>query len=274
MQQTSSLYSEKLIAPRLAIVVHAYYPDLFVELADYFDNLDLDFKLYVSAPTARIQEIQEILKAKVYCHEIIEVENRGRDVAPFLQIMSQVIREQFPLVLKLHTKKSAHNAGDKWRKDTYGYLARPQQMKRHIDYLNRYPKIGLIGPPDYVIPMHTFWNTNGVRVRRLATQMGVESIDLNNYAFIAGTMFLARTVALKPLIKLGITQDDFEPEEGQYDGTLAHAIERAISYSAQAVGLAIAGADQRDVVIANQAKFAKQGNSWFSELKKVLIGRK
>jgi lipopolysaccharide biosynthesis protein len=57
--------------------------------------------------------------------------------------------------------------------------------------------------------------------------------------FIAGTMFYARISALEPIMDLHLTQDDFENEEGQNDGTMAHAIERAIGASCLKMGLTI-----------------------------------
>ncbi len=268
MHRTTSRYSKDATAPRLAIVIHAFYPDLFRELADYFDAFQMDFKVFVSAPTAKIDEIRAILKPKSYHYEIIEVENRGRDIAPFLKIMPQVINEQFPLVLKLHTKKSTPNInGEKWRQDTYDYLVHAEQLRRHIEYLRDHPDFGLIGPADYIIPMHTFWNINGTRVRQLATRMGVKTIYVNNDAFIAGTMFLARTAALEPLVNLGIALDDFETEQGQEDGTLAHAVERAFTYSAKAAGLKIFGADQADRIITNYERF---GKLWVARFRRFL----
>ncbi len=44
-------------------------------------------------------------------------------------------------------------------------------------------------------------------------------------------MFFARVDALKPLLSLGLTDDDFDIEAGQVDGTIAHAIERCFSVS-------------------------------------------
>jgi lipopolysaccharide biosynthesis protein len=42
-------------------------------------------------------------------------------------------------------------------------------------------------------------------------------------------MFYARIEVLKTVLDLGLTRDQFEPEDGQVDGTLAHAVERAFS---------------------------------------------
>jgi lipopolysaccharide biosynthesis protein len=56
---------------------------------------------------------------------------------------------------------------------------------------------------------------------------------------------------------LSLTLDDFEPEEGQVDATLAHAIERALTLSAAAVGLSVRGVSRRgdgDLLISDGGK--------------------
>ena len=50
-------------------------------------------------------------------------------------------------------------------------------------------------------------------------------------------MMAGRLSALRPLLDLGLRLDQFEPEAGQTDGTLAHALERWIGVVIQQQGL-------------------------------------
>ena len=52
-------------------------------------------------------------------------------------------------------------------------------------------------------------------------------------------ILIGSVALLKPLLSLGLTDDDFDIEAGQVDGTIAHAIERIISVSAQVVSFSL-----------------------------------
>jgi lipopolysaccharide biosynthesis protein len=52
-------------------------------------------------------------------------------------------------------------------------------------------------------------------------------------------MYWARGVIPRRLRALHLTASDFEPEEGQVDGTTAHALERVIGLLAREAGLRI-----------------------------------
>jgi len=102
------------------------------------------------------------------------------------------------------------------------------------------PNIGLVGPQGHVISMGMYYGANRKNVNLLARRMGIENIDPNHDRFIAGTMFVARSIALKPILALGLRPDEFETELSQLDGTMAHAVERALAYSAMSAGFEIA----------------------------------
>ena len=242
---------------RLAIVVHAYYPEVFREILSGLEGLEVPHRLFVTTTHDRAAEMRGILDEFGLVHELLACENRGRDVAPFLAALAEVRRLGLGFVLKLHTKRSPHRKdGDLWRQEMYACLADAGQVRWILDAMRRDKGIGLVGPVDHVVPMTTNWTLNRARVRTLAARLGIPRVDVKRDKFVAGTMFMARVEALAPLTELGTISADFEPEEGQVDGTLAHALERAFAYSVRAAGFQIAGAavartplDQRLVLV-------------------------
>src|SRR5262249_13012858 len=54
--------------------------------------------------------------------------------------------------------------------------------------------------------------------------------------FPSGSMFWARSAALRPLLDLNLSYGDFPEEAGQIDGTPAHAIERLYYYACERAG--------------------------------------
>ncbi len=98
----------------------------------------------------------------------------------------------------------------------------------------------MVGPSTHILPMHLYYGANALTVMHLAQEMGIPSPKLRGLNFVAGSMFIARTSALKPLLVLNLTPDLFEPENNQTDGTMAHAVERAFSIGLIKSGLQLA----------------------------------
>jgi lipopolysaccharide biosynthesis protein len=88
--------------------------------------------------------------------------------------------------------------------------------------------------------MHLYYAANGERVQRLSNQMGISNNQLRDLNFVAGSMFYATKAALMPIVELNLNENDFEPEAGQTDGTMAHVVERLFAAALLKTDLCIA----------------------------------
>jgi lipopolysaccharide biosynthesis protein len=231
--------------PRLAVVVHAFYPEIVDELLPWFAAYDDGTSFFFTTPADKEAVLREKLSAFSRSFEIITVKNVGRDIAPFLQIMPSILKRGFRYVLKLHTKKSPHRGdGTAWRGEMFGAIAEPSRLEALLKNLDENQDMGIVGPDNTVVPMSTYIGSNTRHIMGLCRRLGFPLRSIRDLSFVAGTMFVARVEALELLMGLCITQDDFEPEAGQLDGTLAHAIERVIAVSAELASLRVCSATE------------------------------
>ncbi|HBG45609.1 MAG TPA: hypothetical protein DDW94_01305 [Deltaproteobacteria bacterium] len=209
-----------------AVILHLYYPDLWEETSLYLRNIEGDFDLFVSIPEDVDFAEQKIFEGHRDTY-IYRCENRGRDIAPFLEILSSIIDRQYKYVLKIHTKKTRHRQdGDIWRHDLMEKLLGSKMLVQKIKVtFESNLNTGVIAPQGHVLPLSFNLGANEPKVRKLAEIINIPYTGAQ-FQFVAGSMFWFRPLALKQLLSLKLSRNDFEPEQGQLDGTLAHALER------------------------------------------------
>lgn len=241
----------------LAVVIHAFYEDVFDEILDYLKNVhQVPLKLYVTTTHELVESLTDKLQHQQHDFFVLPVNNRGRDILPFIKIMPEVLKGRHNFLIKAHTKKSVHRQdGAVWRKDIFDKLLSELVLANNLSYLANNPEIGILGPTEHIVPMSFYWGSNSARVVQLAERLCVDHKALATMNFVAGTMFIARIKAMIPLLNLALSEEDFEPEEGQIDGTLAHALERLFSVSAFAVNLKITCPEKK---ITEGYKYAKK----------------
>jgi lipopolysaccharide biosynthesis protein len=224
----------------LAVAIHCFYIDVLEEIMNYISIVKgLSVKLYVTCPYEIYEATLTILQAYKIKFECIITENRGRDILPFFKIYPNILRGGHRLILKLHTKKSKHRKdGDSWRSDLYQKLIHNQKILDICDLFKLDKNIGILGPVDHIIPMDAYWGSNEQQVLKLSSRFGLCREQVLNVPFIAGSMFFIRTSALSLLVDI-ISEDDFEMECGQIDGTYAHAIERFFTILIESINLKI-----------------------------------
>lgn len=227
--------------PAIAVQVHLFYTDLVGEIIENLNFIPYPFDCYISTDTdskAKTikKEFAENCKAvNVY---VSRVENRGRDIAPFIRQMSPVI-DRYDYICHIHTKKSLTvDWGDCWRKYLYKHLFGSREyLTALFGEFAENPKLGVVFPDTYpALKRFAEWGSNEPLVQQLFDRLGVRAAFDNNAVFPVGNMFWARTSAVRRMFTSNITNKDFQEEDGQTNLTLAHAIERAWVYLARYEG--------------------------------------
>lgn len=241
MVRNSAQQSSAALDPAapVAIIIHVFYEEVMDEILSYLETVKKrPLKLYVTVTPANFSSVNDKLMKQKHPYEIFRVANRGRDILPFLKIMSRVLSDRYHYLVKIHTKKSLHRRdGHIWRRDVFNQLLTEGNLENMIDHLEKHRQIGILGPEGHVIPLRSYYGSNVPCVEWYTQRMGISKEVLQSVNFVAGSMFIARATAIEPLLNLAIGEEDFDEESGQIDGTLAHAIERLFPISALSSGM-------------------------------------
>lgn len=238
-------------ALRACAIIHAFYPELVPQIRSYLEKVPGQLDVYISTTSDekrhRIETAMRNYEAgKV---EVRVFENRGRDIAPKLVGFADVYGK-YDIALSLHTKKSPHGGETlaPWRDYLYDHLLGSPEIVASIFELLQRDRVGMVFPQHFFpLRNHLAWGPNFESTQSLLQAQGV-AIEPDVYLECpSGSMFWCRTEAIAPLLSLNLKFDNFPEEEGQIDGTLAHAIERAFLYSIEGAGYKWAKVVIRDV---------------------------
>jgi GT2 family glycosyltransferase len=233
---------------KVAIVIHAYYPDILREILKPVRALPKHHKLFVTTVAKHEAEVRTLLKKENLPFSLHVFENRGRDVLPFIKVYPQLRAEGFDLLVKVHTKKSPHRRdGKRWRKDVLGKLLEKAAFEHSLEAFATDPSLGMVGPAGHYVSMSSYMGGNEAAVLSVGKRLGLDAPEIRALGFFAGTMFMARAEALDPILRLRLDEANFDVEAGQLDGTFAHALERAMALSVVASNMRIASTADTDL---------------------------
>jgi lipopolysaccharide biosynthesis protein len=237
--------------PSVAVVCHMFHHEFTPVLGGYFRNIPFACPIFISTDTAAKQaDIERYFSGwKPGPVEVRLAPNRGRDIAPKLVRFADVY-SRFEYVLHVHSKRSIHDARlHGWGEFLFESLLGSADIVRSVfEIFARFPNVGLVASQHFEpVRFGLGWGENFEPARSLATRMGLSIGRADRFDFPSGSMFWARTAALKPLLDLRLETDDFPPELGQLDGTLAHAIERLYYFACERAGLDWVKVARRDL---------------------------
>ncbi|MCQ2390810.1 MAG: rhamnan synthesis F family protein [Kiritimatiellae bacterium] len=226
---------------RIAIHVHAFFPDVLPRILTALDRSAILFDLFISAPEG--VTLPSRLSQRPRCL-VRTCPNRGRDLAPLVCTFGKELL-CYDYVAHFHTKKSAHVVG---KKDWLGHLL--DQLLGSQDDVERILGLlesgyGFVSPSDYLeVPEDpTGWMRNRDDAERILSRSSL-TLDLRRdytpIRFPQGSMFWARTDFLESFFELPLTYDDFPEEPIGVDGSPAHALERLFFLWGQETSLKVA----------------------------------
>jgi len=224
---------------RVALHGHFHYPEL---LGDFLERLlsnktNIDLVLTTTG-REQAEEIRKTLgRFSVRTAKVHVVANRGRDIGPFLKLFKNS-EHAYDVVGHLHGKKSKHVAavaGDRWREFALEHLLGGSHPMADtiLEQFAGDPTLGLVFPED---PHLNDWDQNRALGDSLARKMKIRLPLPTHFDFPMGTMFWARPKALKPMFDLNLSLADYPAEPVPIDGTILHALERLLPFSAEKAG--------------------------------------
>ena len=265
LQETERKEGSLEIDPQtIAVCIHAYYPDVLTEIADYLMRSGLGrCDWYITCDTqTKADEVQRLCKRwREKAHHssgkrVVEVvSNIGRNVRPLAVVANRWL-DKYEYALHLHTKKTADEdgIGRQWRIDIIGKLIGDKEQARTAIGLMKYCGSGVVIPTRFdMIDSLYHWGGNLAKTQTLlsrvtrkieessisgAINIGATVEDLQDriLAFPAGLMFWFKPAALSCLWPLLLDEADYSPEPLPYRNTMAHAAERSICYVAELSG--------------------------------------
>ena len=233
---------------RVGLHLHLYHHEMRKEIFEQLRGISSTIGLLISVTSEAAAEAVEHTFSE-YSQGAVDVrvfQNRGRDIGPFLTGFGEVIVREYDIVGHVHAKKSA-GKGANGKSQALAFLESISQWKRFlyanllggthamadaiIQRLSRDETIGLVFPDD---PHILGWGRNLPYAASLAQRLGIsELLPKTTFNFPVGSMFWARTAALRPLFELDLSWDDYPEEPVAYDGSVLHAIERILPFVAE-----------------------------------------
>jgi lipopolysaccharide biosynthesis protein len=227
----------------ILVVIHAYYPDILVEMRPYLEILRGRAVMLITTPEQGVEACQEWAASSNWNATVLASVNRGRDWAPFIGLTNLLPNLEFRSILKLHTKRSSHrDDGNQWLHHLLsGLLYSEESVERVLQEMKTAnPGSHIFAASGSLAPIGDWLETSASsHAKDFAKNLWPDFVSSLEYP--AGSMFWMHQDVWNAFGQLGLAPTDFEPELGQLDGTLSHALERHVAVKTMSFKSSIEG---------------------------------
>lgn len=262
---------------KILVVLHLFYPKSWKEIQEYLDNLSCyNYDLIVTITKGMIPSdvLKKVKKFKSNV-TIIECENKGFDLRPFLIALKSVNLDDYDVVFKLQSKSTKRAwlyiyeqlfLRRDWFLDLYEGVLSSKVVHKNIDILVNDESIGLIAADNLIVqdPLH--------KVRMVQKKAKEKNIYIpNDYKFVAGTCFAIKAKCLKNIKNFSWTDADFKTVSSARGMSFAHFFERYICTQVETVwNMKIQGTSIRRIrhailTVPNKILYRFSSNRLFDE---------
>jgi glycosyltransferase involved in cell wall biosynthesis len=232
-------------AVRIALHAHFHYAELADGLRRRLARNASCVDLFLSTDSEeKAEQLRKTFRHHRGSVTVRTFVDRGRDIAPFLTgLADEIASGGYGMFGHVHGKGSLAvdgGIGDACRNFLWDNLigAEHAMLDLAATAFAHKPSLGLLIAED---PHLVAWKNNRHLAEKLAARMGVATPLDDFFDFPHGSMFWARPSALRPLLNLRLSWDDYPEEPLPYDGTLLHALERLLPFVVRHVNFEVAG---------------------------------
>lgn len=230
---------------KIAVCLHLFYPDMFDTIVSYLNNLNHQFKLYVTLTNGFYSQ-SDVQKIKNYNSDtkIIIVENKGVDIGAFFQTIKEIDVDT-DLILKLHTKKGiglpenpsllsrelgierCKNNNIEWFNNLMkGVLSDKVKVNKILDRFLKDKNCGMVG-----FKLYNSFQKNKQEILNLNPLFGLDESYLAKN-FVGGTIFWVRYSIIKKYFTPDVIDKILSITNFGYvhEPSTMHAVERIFGY--------------------------------------------
>lgn len=225
IKKLKNLKSKKPHDLKILVLLHVFHEDVIDECFERIDNIPYSHDIIVTTPHPNNHPIIKKIKEKSPNIIIKNFENSGRDILPFIKTWNTI--EKYDLCCKIHTKKGVSDHQVSWKELLFdGILGTQEEVGKIIDLFHKDDSIAIAGHEFLYASFQRLIGDNGKNIKKLEENFKLKTNTEDHNGFFMGTMFWFRPKHFEELKKL--KDIEIEPEAGQNDGTMAHAIERIL----------------------------------------------